>query len=418
MISPSSEGGIDDVDILGSSDNNGVYDVNIALPLIEEQKYYSITSKAGEGGIITPEGMTRILSGGSQSYMIIPNTGYIISDVIVDGASIGAVSDYTFKNITSDHALEVIFDKKDESKSNQVEKIILSHTFGTLKEGNTLQLTAIVSPSNASDKSLKWSSNDTSIAQVSTSGLVTAISVGEAVITVEACDGSDVKAYFKLTVNNSETETVDEIYSDKNSQIVAIKSAQTKISSLIAGSKKIDVKYAKLSIDGICYQVGIKKNGTSSWIKKSTVDTSMTISGLQNNAIYSVSVRPYKQIGSSIYYGKWSTSKSIRVTSGSTNGNEISKVNKSKTSITKLTAGKKKLTIKLKKVTISGIKYQINIKKKGTSTWKKYYSSTSSKIIKGLNSKKVYYVSVRPYKKIGGKTYFGYWSETKKVKIK
>lgn len=70
----------------------------------------------------------------------------------------------------------------------------------TVDTGDTLQLTANVSPSNASDKSVTWSSNSTGIAKVSTAGLVTGVTAGTAVITAKANDGSNKSATFTVTV--------------------------------------------------------------------------------------------------------------------------------------------------------------------------------------------------------------------------
>lgn len=70
----------------------------------------------------------------------------------------------------------------------------------TVDTGDTLQLTANVSPSNASDTSVTWSSNSTGIAKVSTTGLVTGVAAGTAVITAKANDGSNKSATFTVTV--------------------------------------------------------------------------------------------------------------------------------------------------------------------------------------------------------------------------
>ena len=56
--------------------------------------------------------------------------------------------------------------------------------------------------------------------------------------------------------------------------------------------------------------------------------------------------------------------------------------------------------------------------KKGTKKAKYYTSTKTSKTIKKLAKKKTYSVKIRSYKKISGKTYYGTWSGTKKVKIK
>ena len=81
-------------------------------------------------------------------------------------------------------------------------------------------------------------------------------------------------------------------------------------------------------------------------------------------------------------------------------------------------AGKKKLTVKWKKLGGGSQSYQIYVLKKGTKKAKYYTSTGSSKTIKKLSKKKYYYTKIRSYKKINGKTYYGSWSGTKKVKVK
>ena len=81
-------------------------------------------------------------------------------------------------------------------------------------------------------------------------------------------------------------------------------------------------------------------------------------------------------------------------------------------------AGKKKMTVKWKKLGGGSQTYQIYVLKKGTKKAKYYTSTKMSKTIKKLAKKKTYSVKMRSYKKISGKTYYGAWSGTKKVKIK
>jgi hypothetical protein len=66
---------------------------------------YTITSSAGPGGTIAPNGATIVGYGASQDYTITPNAGYQIADVLVDGSSVGPVSSYTFNNVTADHTI-------------------------------------------------------------------------------------------------------------------------------------------------------------------------------------------------------------------------------------------------------------------------------------------------------------------------
>ncbi|OQY01415.1 MAG: hypothetical protein B6I22_14510, partial [Desulfobacteraceae bacterium 4572_123] len=61
---------------------------------------YTITSSAGSGGSITPSGATTVSQDSSQVYNITSEAGYHVADVLVDGSSAGAVSSYTFNNVT------------------------------------------------------------------------------------------------------------------------------------------------------------------------------------------------------------------------------------------------------------------------------------------------------------------------------
>jgi hypothetical protein len=70
---------------------------------------YSITASAGSGGTITPSGAVTVNSGADQSFTIAADTGYSITDVLVDGASAGAVANYTFTKVTADHTIEASF---------------------------------------------------------------------------------------------------------------------------------------------------------------------------------------------------------------------------------------------------------------------------------------------------------------------
>ncbi len=75
-------------------------------------KTYTITATAGAGGNINPAGNVNVTHGSNQSFAITPNTGYDIEDVKVDGISVGAVSSYTFNNVTANHTIAATFKLK------------------------------------------------------------------------------------------------------------------------------------------------------------------------------------------------------------------------------------------------------------------------------------------------------------------
>ena len=78
---------------------------------IDERPVYTIKATAGIHGSITPSGDVDVLHGGSQTFTIAANRGYAISNVKIDGVSIGAVKSYTFENVTGNHTIEVTFMK-------------------------------------------------------------------------------------------------------------------------------------------------------------------------------------------------------------------------------------------------------------------------------------------------------------------
>lgn len=82
----------------------------------------------------------------------------------------------------------------------RVTGVTLNQSTATLTVGGTVSLTATVAPSNATNKNVTWSSNNTSAATVNSNGVVTAVGVGEATITATTADGS-FTASCVVTVN-------------------------------------------------------------------------------------------------------------------------------------------------------------------------------------------------------------------------
>jgi len=70
---------------------------------------YTITPSAGSHGSISPSGATTVNSGDNQAFSISADSGYHISDVVVDGSSVGAVSSYTFSNVVAAHTISATF---------------------------------------------------------------------------------------------------------------------------------------------------------------------------------------------------------------------------------------------------------------------------------------------------------------------
>lgn len=87
--------------------NNVTTNQNINVTF--NQITYNINATAGNGGTITPAGNVSVVCGGSQTFAIAANEDYMISDVLVDGQSIGSQSSYTFTNVDANHTISATF---------------------------------------------------------------------------------------------------------------------------------------------------------------------------------------------------------------------------------------------------------------------------------------------------------------------
>ena len=109
------------VDVTVDGESVGAVSTYTFLPLTDDHtiaatfaaQAFTITATAGVGGTITPSGVTSVTYNGNKSFTISANTGYQVSDVLVDGASVGAVTTYSFNNVTANHTIFVTFAVKD-----------------------------------------------------------------------------------------------------------------------------------------------------------------------------------------------------------------------------------------------------------------------------------------------------------------
>ena len=199
---------------VGWTDGNNTYEENASYRIpyrdvvmtaswaSDGKQEYIISATCQAGGSITPKGDVAVTEGEAQKFTIAASDGYSIGDVKVDGESVGAVSEYTFEDVSASHTIEAMFNK---NTSVKIEKIQLSQTEATLGKGQTLLLDAVITPDDAEDRQLRWSTSDINVASVE-NGLVTAIGAGTATITAESMDGSDIKASCTVTVTKREQE--------------------------------------------------------------------------------------------------------------------------------------------------------------------------------------------------------------------
>lgn len=126
---------------------------------------YDITATAGEGGTITAEGLAdgkvSVTEGESATFTITANDGYEVSDVKVDGTSVGKRTSYTFENVTAAHTIEATFAFTNYTVANPFE---FPTTKGTIKTLEAEHATTITEACGATEwrcevNSGAWASN-------------------------------------------------------------------------------------------------------------------------------------------------------------------------------------------------------------------------------------------------------------------
>ena len=90
-------------------DSTSLWLDNVQVYVEDPSQIHTITATAGEGGKIDPSGAVQINDGKSKTFTITPDAGRFISDVKVDGNSVGTPTTYTFSKVTADHTIEVTF---------------------------------------------------------------------------------------------------------------------------------------------------------------------------------------------------------------------------------------------------------------------------------------------------------------------
>lgn len=126
---------------------------------------YDITATAGEGGTITAEGLAdgkvSVTEGESATFTIAANDGYEVSDVKVDGTSVGKRTSYTFENVDAAHTIEATFAFTKYTAANPFE---FPTTKGTTKTLEAEYATTITEACGATEwrcevNSEAWASN-------------------------------------------------------------------------------------------------------------------------------------------------------------------------------------------------------------------------------------------------------------------
>ncbi len=134
-------------------------------------------------------------------------------------------------------------------KGVPVSSVSLNNTALSMQAGGTAKLTATVRPSNAANKSVSWKSSDTSVATVSSTGKVTAVSKGTCTITCTTKDGGK-KAKCTVTVKGSSSSSSDSpsgslVYVVLNKSTLNIRKGATyQLTATVKNSSNTSVKWS------------------------------------------------------------------------------------------------------------------------------------------------------------------------------
>lgn len=102
-------------------------------------------------------------------------------------------------------------------------------------------------------------------------------------------------------------------YTGTLTKTFTVKPGQVTISSAVSNvTKMITVKWTRLS-GNVKYQVAYRKTTDSSWTYVTTSAVSKTITSLTSGSYYYVSVRAYKTVDGTTYYGSWATTQKVYV---------------------------------------------------------------------------------------------------------
>jgi len=167
-------------------------------------------------------------------------------------------------------ALLLVSCSEKEEPVKKVSAVTLDKTSVTLKVGETSQLTATITPADAKDKTLTWTSSKESVATVSEEGLVTAIALGDAVVTVSSKNGKTATCAVKvektpvasITLNATEKEfdkigqtfqlTATVLPDDATDKTVTWKSSKTSVATVSGSGLITTTGYGEATITASC----------------------------------------------------------------------------------------------------------------------------------------------------------------------
>ena len=206
--------------------------------------------------------------------------------------------------------------------------VFVTSTVSSVEIGNTLQLTATILPSDATDKRLSWTSDNQSVAIVNENGLVTGLSEGTATIKASAIDGSNnfgtiqikVTAPPRVNTDSTTSNTNENGVGSGNNNGTAVETPSTVVKQIndlsvkASGKKKLTIKWKKQP-NAKKYEIQVSSDRDFSKNKNKMVKivkgskTKITVKYKKTGRVY-IRVRALDSNG---YVGKWSKVKKTKV---------------------------------------------------------------------------------------------------------
>ncbi|MDO5519249.1 MAG: carbohydrate binding domain-containing protein [bacterium] len=275
---------------------------------------------------------------------------------------------------------DVVIKEAEEVPPEKVEvtNVTLNGTDTTLAVGMTYQLEAKITPDNATDKQVTYTSSNEKVVKVSADGTITAVGKGKADIIAKA---GNKTATFKVTVIQ------------KPSKIENVKICRQTDTTV------------KVSYNKVCgatgYEIQVMKDKEMVSDKK-TLMTSYTIKGLEQATAYKVRVRAYKVVNGTYFYGDFSPYCDVTTTPKKVQLKGLDRINR--TSL-KLTWNKVK--------NASG--YEVYMKE-GIGLYKVVAilpDKSDSYTLNSLRAGRIYTCKVRAFCLVNGKKVYGEFSDIK-----
>ncbi|MHC4299628.1 MAG: InlB B-repeat-containing protein, partial [Planctomycetota bacterium] len=158
---------------------------------------YTISASAGSGGSISPSGTVTVNDGADQSFAITADSGYSVSNVVVDGSSVGSVTGYMFTNVAADHTIAASFAINSYSLTTAAVNgsIVRSPDQTSYNHGDTVMLQAVADDGytfTGWSGDVSGSANPVSIVMDSDKSVSAGFAVDQYALTISSSGGGSV----------------------------------------------------------------------------------------------------------------------------------------------------------------------------------------------------------------------------------